>query len=322
MIISKTPFRVSLFGGSTDYESYYSQHGSFLIGFTINRYCYLCLRKTPKIFNYKTKVGYSAIEIVNNNKDIKHDGVRGVLKFLKIKYGVEISYLADLPSKAGIGSSSSFIVGLLNALHTLNNRTRTKKELAEEAIYVERKLLNESGGIQDQIWAAYGGLNSIYIDHDGSFEVKPLCVSELFIEDFLERSVMIYTGHDRNSFKIAQSYNQKASQKYKHDIAKIAREARHKFEEKDIDGIGTLLDKSWQCKKSISNLISTTELDEMYKSLKKDGVIGAKLLGAGGAGFMFGILKDNVDKSSFKKKYRNNYVDFQLDQKGSTVIHE
>ena len=138
MIISKTPFRVSLFGGSTDYESYYSQHGSFLIGFTINRYCYLCVRKTPKIFNYKTKVGYSAIEIVNNNKDIKHDGVRGVLKFLKIKYGVEISYLADLPSKAGIGSSSSFIVGLLNALHTLNNRTRTKKELAEEAI--EREL--------------------------------------------------------------------------------------------------------------------------------------------------------------------------------------
>ena len=322
MIISKTPFRVSLFGGSTDYESYYSEYGSFLIGFTIDKYCYLCVRKTPKIFNYKTKVGYAAIEVVNNNKDIKHDGVRGVLEFLKIKYGLEIAYLGDLPSKAGIGSSSSFVVGLLNALYSLTNKKCTKKCLAEDAIYVERKLLNESGGIQDQIWASYGGLNSIYIERDGSFEVKPLCVSELFIEDFLDRSVMIYTGHDRNSFKIAQSYNQKASRKYKHDITKIAREARTKFEEKDIDGIGMLLDKSWKCKRNISPLISNTEVDEMYKSLKKDGVIGAKLLGAGGSGFMFGILKHNVDKNSFKKKYRNNYVDFHLDQKGSAIIHE
>ena len=119
MIISKTPFRVSLFGGSTDYESYYSQHGSFLIGFTINRYCYLCVRKTPKIFNYKTKLGYSRIEMVDDHKDIQHDGIRGVLEFLNITYGIEISHLADIPAKTGMGASSAFVVGLLNALHSI-----------------------------------------------------------------------------------------------------------------------------------------------------------------------------------------------------------
>ena len=154
MIISKTPFRVSLFGGSTDYESFYSQNTSLLIGFALDKYCYLLTRKTPKIFNHKSKIMYSSIETVNNNKDIQHNGVRGVLEFLNIKYGLEISHLSDLPSQTGIGSSSSFIVGLLNALYTLKNTDTSKKELAEQAIYIERKLLAESGGVQDQIWAA------------------------------------------------------------------------------------------------------------------------------------------------------------------------
>tara|TARA_B100000809_G_C15115608_1_gene522294 strand:+ start:516 stop:1484 length:969 start_codon:yes stop_codon:yes gene_type:complete len=322
MIISQTPFRISLFGGSTDYESFYSKYGSFIIGFTIDKYCYLCVRKTPKIFNYKTKLGYSRIEIINNHKDIKHDGIRGVLKFLNIKYGIEISHLSDLPSKTGMGSSSAFVVGLLNALHSIQHEPCTKQDLAKEAIYVERQLLNESGGIQDQIWSAYGGFNCIDIKHDGSFEVKPLPVSDSFIENFLKRSVVIYTGNDRNSFKIAKSYTNDRAKNYQKKIAAIAKEAYRKFEQQDIDSIGQLLDESWQCKKNISDLISSDKLDQMYQTLKDDGVIGAKLLGAGGSGFMFGILDSNVNKKDFKKKYRTKYVDINIDTKGSLIINE
>ena len=176
MIISKTPFRVSLFGGSTDYESFYSKYGSLLIGFGINKYCYTSVRETPSIFDYLTRISYSKVEIVNDNENIQHNGVRGVLKYLNKHKGYEISHMSDLPSQTGTGSSSSFIVGLLNCF----TRDWSPKMLAQAAIHVERTLLQEAGGIQDQIWAAYGGMNSVYIGKDGEFCVRPLPVSEEF----------------------------------------------------------------------------------------------------------------------------------------------
>ena len=322
MIISRTPFRISLFGGSTDYESYYSKYGSSIIGFTIDKYCYLFIRKMPKIFNYKTKLGYSRIEMVDDHKDIQHDGIRGVLEFLNITYGIEISHLADIPAKTGMGSSSAFVVGLLNALHSIQDQRCTNRDLAREAIYVERKLLNEPGGIQDQIWSAYGGFNRIDISQDGSFDVKPLPVSDIFIDTFLKRSILIYTGHDRNSFKIAKSYTKDKAEDYQKRIAAIAQEAYVYFEKQDITHIGKLLDESWHCKRSISNLICDNKLDVLYETLKNDGVIGAKLLGAGGSGFMFGILEEGVDQKSFKKKYRNRYIEIGIDKRGSSIINE
>ena len=322
MIISRTPFRISLFGGSTDYESYYSKYGSSIIGFTIDKYCYLFVRKMPKIFNYKTKLGYSRIEMVDDHKDIQHDGIRGVLEFLNITYGIEISHLADLPAKTGMGSSSAFVVGLLNALHSSQNRVCTKQDLAGEAIYVERKLLNEPGGIQDQIWSAYGGFNCIDINQDGCFDVKPLPVSDMFIDRFLKRSILIYTGHDRNSFKIAESYAKDKAEDYQKRIATIAHEAYIEFEKQNITRIGELLDESWHCKRSISNLICDNKLDGLYEALKNDGVVGSKLLGAGGSGFMFGILQEGIDQKSFKNKYRNRYIDVDIDRKGSSIINE
>jgi D-glycero-alpha-D-manno-heptose-7-phosphate kinase len=276
----------------------------------------------PKIFNYKTKLGYSRVEIVNDHQDIKHDGIRGVLKFLNIKYGMEICHLSDLPAKTGIGSSSAFIVGLLNALHSVQNKVSTKQDLAEEAIYVERKLLNESGGIQDQIWSAYGGFNCIDIKQDGSFDVKPLPVSNIFIDRFLKRSIVIYTGNVRNSFKIAESYTKDKAEDYQKKIATIAHEAYIQFEKQNITRIGELLDESWHCKRNISDLISNNKLDNLYKALKNDGVVGAKLLGAGGSGFMFGILQEGIDQKSFKNKYRNRYIDVDIDREGSSIINE
>tara|TARA_R110002153_G_scaffold26366_3_gene82755 strand:- start:504 stop:1466 length:963 start_codon:yes stop_codon:yes gene_type:complete len=319
MIISKTPFRVSLFGGSTDYESYYSKYGSLLVGFTIDKYCYTMVRKTPKILGYKTRVSYSKVEVLNDNSRIEHNGVRGVLEYLKIKYGVEIAHISDIPSQTGTGSSSSFIVGLLNAFYAIQNKKPTKKELAQEAIYIERKLLNESGGIQDQIWAAYGGINSIDINKEGDFQVKPLPVSSGFIEKFFSRCVLIYMGKTRKSYKIAKSHD--CNSKYKENIQKIAHKGYKSFLDQDIDGVATLLNQSWEEKKRVSELVSSDEIDLRYKELKENGVIGGKLLGSGGSGFMFGILGDGITKSDFKKKYRSNFLDFTVSLNGSEIIN-
>jgi galactokinase/mevalonate kinase-like predicted kinase len=246
MIISKTPFRVSLFGGSTDYESYYSKYESLLVGFTIDKYCYTMVRKTPKILGYKTRVSYSKVEVVNDNSIIEHNGVRGVLDFLNIKYGVNI-------------------------------------------------------------------------DTAGDFEVKPLPVSSEFIEDFFSRCVLIYMGKTRKSYKIAKSND--CNNKYKENIQKIAHKGYKSFLEQDIDSIAALLDQSWEEKKRVSDLVSSDEIDIRYNELKQNGVIGGKLLGSGGSGFMFGVLNDKVNKPDFKKKYRSNFLDFNLSLKGSEIIN-
>ena len=319
MIISKTPFRVSLFGGSTDYESYYSKYGSLLIGFAIDKYCFTMARRTPKILGYKTRVSYSKVEVVSNNSAIEHNGVRGVLEYLNIKHGVEISHISDIPSQTGTGSSSSFIVGLLNAFCSIYNKTPTKKQLAEEAIYIERKLLNECGGIQDQIWAAYGGFNSVNISTNGDFEVKPLPVSSEFVDRFFSRCVLIYMGKTRKSYKIAKSND--SNSKYKENIQKIANKAYKSFLDQDIEGIAIFLDQSWQEKKQVSELVSSDEIDGRYQDLKENGMIGGKLLGSGGSGFMFGVLNDNVSRVDFKKKYRSNFLDFNVSFNGSEIIN-
>jgi len=321
MIISKTPFRISLFGGSTDYESFYSKYGSLLIGFGVDKYCYVLVRKTPKIFNHKTKAHYASTEIVNNNNDIKHNGIRGVLQYLHIDDGLEISHLGDLPSQTGVGSSSSFIVGLLNCLHNLKHHNIDKYLLAKQAIHIERELLAETGGIQDQIWAAYGGINSVHINTDGSFEVKPLPISEDLIKTFFDRTILIHTGRTRQSYQIAQSYNNKNALSHKHKIAEIAQVGYEKFTEGDIDAVGDLLHNSWMEKRKISPLVSNKSIDELYEDLQEDGMIGGKLLGTGGQGFIFGILDSNVNISKLKFKYDNKYVECNLSKNGSIIIN-
>jgi D-glycero-alpha-D-manno-heptose-7-phosphate kinase len=320
MIICKTPFRISLFGGSTDYEEYYSRYESLLLGFTMNQYGYVVLRETPTILPHKTKLSYSKTEFVEDHSKIKHNGIRGVLEFLDIKYGIEINYLSDLPAKTGIGSSSSFIVGLLNCFASLHGRTVNKKDLANDSIYVERVLLQEAGGIQDQIWAAYGGINSIHIKKDGRFEVKPLPVSESFTEELLSRSILIYTGNDRQSYKLAKQ--NKSNSDHKKKIQEYSHSAYESFLSEDVDEIARLLDSSWIEKRELSKNVSNVEVDALYNSLKLDGMLGGKLLGSGGSGFIFGILQSGYDISSFARKYGNNFVDFGISYKGSEIIND
>lgn len=320
MIISKTPFRVSLFGGSTDYESFYSKHGSLIIGFCMNQYCYITLRKTPTIFPYHTRISYSKIEEVKNNTDIYHNGVRGVLDFLNIGYGLEINHLCDIPSQTGIGSSSSFVVGLLNAISSLEDKIISKKELADYAIYIERKLLKEVGGIQDQIWAAYGGFNSIRINTNGSFEVLPLQIKEKFLDQLFARSILIYTGSSRNSFEIAKSHDNISNIENKLKIKKLAEEALPIIEKGYIGSLGELLDESWKEKQKISPIISNSNISEMYDFLKKQGMIGGKLLGAGGSGFIYCIMDNEQNKKDIIEKYPQLSININISPEGSHII--
>ena len=321
MIISKTPFRISLFGGSTDYKSFYSEHGSLLIGFAIDKYCYITVRNNPTIFDFKTKVSYSTVEIVNDNANIKHDGVRGVIDCLNLKNErLEIACFNDLPAQTGVGSSSSFVVGLINALS--NKSKLTAKELAKYAIYVEREHLKESGGIQDQIWAAFGGLNSISIKTNGEFNVRPLPVSGEFIKDFMENTFLIYTGNQRKSFKIASSHDTGSKDANKQKILQIAKDGYKAFCDEDKNRIGRLLKDSWESKKKISDLICSKDVDDMMDVLYKSGMIGGKLIGSGGSGFIFGITKDRMSNELIKDKFRKDYVDFKISKEGSRIINE
>ncbi len=319
MIISQTPYRISLFGGSTDYESYYSNHGSLLIGFTMDKFCYLCVRQTPSIYDCHSRINYSLTEKVSSNKDIAHNGVRGVLDFLDVDYGLEINHMADLPSQTGIGSSSSFIVGLLNSMSKITKQNVSKKQLARNAIFIERTLLAEPGGIQDQIWAAYGGFNSIDINIDGDFEVKPLPISQDFINSFFHRSCLVYTGNSRNSFKLAEENNKKDAEQYKVKIHDISKEAYKAFCTKDITLIAELLKESWEQKRKISTSISNDNVNNIYEELLNNNMIGGKLLGSGGSGFIFAIFDNKYSKKKYMIDNENICLDVTNSNQGTII---
>lgn len=321
MIISKTPYRISLFGGSTDYESFYSKHGSLLVGFAIDKYSYIMVRNNPHIFDYMSKITYSKIETVANNKDIKHNGVRGVLEYFDLlQERLEISCHNDLPAQTGIGSSSTFIVGLINAIR--HKYKHSMKELAEYAIKIEREYLNEVGGIQDQIWAAYGGINSITIEKNGGFSVKPLPVCNEFISDFINHSFLIYTGNQRQSFAIASSHDTGSDDINKLNILSLANEGYRAFCRESIIDIASLLKDSWESKKKISSLICNSNTEELMNILYGHGMIGGKLIGSGGSGFIFGIAKNKKCKSNIKHIFFNNYIDINISKIGSVIINE
>lgn len=322
MIITRTPYRISLFGGSTDYEQYYSKYESFLIGFCIDKYSYLSGRFTPNILPYHSRFSYSQSEIIEEYDDsyfkkIKHNGIRGALEYMKILRGLEVSHFCDIPSQTGLGSSSSFIVGLVKLIHSLYEVEISKFSLAKEAIEIERNFLKESGGIQDQIWAAYGGFNSIHIDTTGDFNVKPLPIGYNFKQEFLARSFLLYTGNQRNSFELATHSSD--SDKYKQKIQEYALQAYSYFQDEDLNNIGVLLNKSWEEKKKIKNNISNPDIDKLYNELLDVGMIGGKLIGSGGSGFIFGILKEDT---LLPKDFELDRVYFNFDDNGSKVIYK
>jgi D-glycero-alpha-D-manno-heptose-7-phosphate kinase len=318
MILVRTPFRISLFGGSTDYNDFYSQHGSFLIGTTINKYIYQSIRGRPRILPNESVITYSQQQVVKNWDEIHNPLIRSILTHRHIINNIEFNSYSDVPSRTGLGGSSAFCVGmlhLLNKLFVVPNQT--KRELVKEAIYIERALLREPGGIQDQIWPAYGGLNTIEIQKGGEFLVKPLSVTTEFKEKLQKSMLLIYTDEQREQDTIAKSHEHKD----KTTILQMAKEAHRFFLNEDIEQIGRLLYYSWEEKKKISPLITTGKINTIVDEVMRMGAYGVKLLGAGGCGFLLVICNPKV-KHEITIKFSQTILDFTFEDKGVSVIYD
>ncbi len=318
MIITKSPFRISFFGGSSDYRNFYEKHGSLLIGTTINKHVYASLRFKQKIFTDKSIINYSKREEVENVNQIDHPLIRELLKLYNINFSFDLTTFSDIPQRTGLGGSSSFAVAILLAIHKKLKIPFDQKKLALDAIKVEREILNEPGGIQDQIWASYGGFNSIEIKTDGDFTIRPLPISKNFIEEFEKSLVLIYTNQQRNSNKIAKEH-----EKYdKSKILDIAKEGYKSFCNENIEEIGNLLKQSWIEKQKISNDISTDNINSITKTLDSiDGVYGFKLLGSGNGGFIV-VLCNEYGKEKLNSIFKNQILPIKLTNNGVECILE
>jgi D-glycero-alpha-D-manno-heptose-7-phosphate kinase len=324
LIITRTPYRISLFGGGTDTKNYFNRWGSLVVGFTIDKYVYVSLRRNHDIFDYKTRVTYSIIESVKDNDKIQNPGVQGTLKHLGITDGLTVSIQGDIPARTGMGSSSSMVVGLVKALDVYKNGrcTLDKNTLAEQAIVIERDVLSEPGGVQDQIWASYGGVNSIVL-HKNQTRVRPLPVTGEFLTEFKRHLVLCHTGFSRNSFIIAASYDAPAALEAKHKMLDLARDGLRAFECEYIDDIGQILHRSWLLKRSISTEISNDFINGIYEKGLQSGAVGGKLLGAGGNGFFLFVLHEPDKQQEFCDKLGLTGIDFDYSYGGSEVIlHE
>jgi len=324
MIISRTPFRVSFFGGGTDYPAWYRQHSGAVIGTAIDKYCYITARNLPPLFEHKHRIVYSQIENVKNIEDIQHPAVRAILQEFSIDEGLEIHHDGDLPARSGLGSSSSFTVGLVNVLYALRGQMITKKELGQEAIRIEQEVIKESVGSQDQIWAAHGGLSRINFSSDGDIEVCPLIVSaDRRIE--LENSLtLFFSGISRTADAIAkkQIANMEAKAANLHRIYEMVDEATNILHDKraDISEFGKLMTESWRLKRDISVEVSNDRIDEIFDAAMDAGAIGGKLLGAGGGGFFLFMSAPNR-RDALRERLRGLVdVTFKLAAEGSKIV--
>jgi D-glycero-alpha-D-manno-heptose-7-phosphate kinase len=328
IIITQTPFRISFFGGGADFPDYFHEHGADVIGTAINKYIYVTLNSLERFFEKRIRLSYSKLEIVDHPKDLEHSVVRSVLSdhpLFDVNCFVDIHTYADLPASSGIGSSSSFTVGMLNALYLLNGIYQTPEQIAKEAITIEREKLQETGGWQDQIFAAYGGLNRIRFTHRG-FTVEPICLSH-DKKIALEKScLMFFTGLTRSSAQIQQSVQTQSQTEKLHQIQKFTQDAFDVFTQASsakelIQHFGELLHLSWQEKRSLSPQISNDHIDTMYETAMKAGAIGGKLCGAGGGGFLLLVVPE--DKQAAVKESMSEYklLNLSFQDQGSRVIY-
>lgn len=288
MIISRTPFRMSFFGGGTDYHGWYQEHKGAVLATTIDKYCYISCRYLPPFFDHKSRIIYSKMEHVHKIDDIDHPSVREVLRFLKIKEGIEIHHDGDLPARTGLGSSSSFTVGLLNSLYALKGRMTTKEQLAKEAIHVEQDMIKENVGCQDQMLAAYGGFNYIEFGGQNHLRVQPVTIPIETMTHLQDHLMLFFTGFSRTASQIAshQIKNIPHKKKELNRMYEMASQALEILNGKNLLKFGKLLDESWRLKRTLSDKISNDHIDDLYTTALRAGATGGKLLGAGGGGFV------------------------------------
>lgn len=323
MVITKTPFRMSFFGGGTDYQPFFEEYGGSVIATTFDKYAYVSVRHLPRFFDYHNQIAYSKIEKVVEVDEIEHPLVRNAMKQLDM-HDLHISYDADLPARSGLGSSSSFAVGLLNAFHALKGHYASNRQLAEEAIHVERVLCGENGGWQDQIATAFGGLNRI--DFRGNdFKVKPIIITKDRKLELEENLMLFFTGFSRFSSDIASAQIQATKDKTAEllEMLRLVDEAEKILENRhaDIDDFGRLLDQTWQLKRGITNKISTNTLDEIYETAMKNGALGGKLLGAGGGGFFAFYVPKERQEQVYKALSKLLYIPFSFENSGTEVMY-
>jgi len=323
MIISKTPYRITFFGGGSDYPSWYLKNGGTVLSSTIDKYIYISCRDLPPFFDHKFRFVWSKIEEVKFINQIKHNAVREMLKLYKIKKGLEIHYDGDLPSRSGVGSSSVFVVGLMNLLNTFETKKINKKNLAKKSIFFEQNILKEVVGSQDQIAAAFGGFNKIIFKKNGDFLVNKINVKKSRLIKLNKNLLLMYTGYKRTAHDIAKSYvNKLENTKEKHilKILSYVKEGEKILKSGDLNDFGRLLHDSWLEKKCLSSSISNSSIDNIYNQALKNGALGGKLLGAGGGGFFLFYVSPENQKFFLKKMSYFTNVPFKFSFKGSKIL--
>jgi D-glycero-alpha-D-manno-heptose-7-phosphate kinase len=323
MIISRTPYRISFFGGGTDYHPWYQTHGSAILSTTINHYCYLQCRLLPPFFNHKSRVTWSKIEEVSELKDIQHPAVKAILNYLQINEGVEISHQGDLPARSGLGSSSAFTVGLLHAMYALKGVISSKRQLACEAIHLERDILREHVGVQDQIATAYGGLNKIIIRPDGDFDVSPVILPLNRMRELHDHMLLFFTGVSRTASDIAADKIKGIPGKTAelHQMRQLVDDAEQILcSNTDIVEFGKLLHETWQLKRQLSAKVAPAFIDDIYSKARTAGAISGKLLGEGGGGFILLFAKPEDHPRICDALGDLLRVPFDFDNSGSQII--
>ena len=323
MIISRTPYRISFFGGGTDYPAWYRKHGGAVLATTIDKYCYLTCRYLPPFFEHRIRVVYSKVESCQTVDEISHPSVREVLRYLNIERGVEIHHDGDLPARSGMGSSSSFTVGLLHALYALKGQMASKQQLAQQSIYIEQEILKETVGSQDQMSAAHGGFNIMEFHPSGEISIRPMTLTQERIEELNSHLMLFYTGIIRTASNIAESYvnnigNGKRQFRIMNDLLEESISILSK--DKDINEFGELLHEAWQAKRSLSNKVSNSNVDEVYNMARSSGAVGGKLTGAGGGGFMLLFVPPEKQVNVREKLNDLIYVPFKFESSGSQIV--
>lgn len=325
MVITRTPFRISFFGGGTDYPAWYREHGGAVLATTIDKYCHISCRYLPPFFDHKHRIVYSRIENVKNIEEIQHPSVRATLAWAGCEEGLEIHHDGDLPARAGLGSSSSFTVGLVHALAALEGKYVSKEELAGKSIHIEQNIIKESVGSQDQISAAFGGLNLIEFKRNDMFQVSPIILTKERLQDFQSYLMLFFTGFTRFASDIAKGKiknfkNREAELKCMREMVDESIKILQCKNTSIVD-FGVLLRESWEYKRKLSDKVSTPEIDTICEEAMSAGAISGKLLGAGGGGFVVFFVKPELQARVRERLKHLVYVPFKFEYSGSRVMH-
>lgn len=327
MIITQTPFRMSFFGGGTDMESFFTKYGGAVLSTTFDKYCYVNVRHLPRFFDYSTELSYSRTERVTDINAIEHPAIRNAMKMLDMRE-IRLTYEADLPARSGLGTSSSFAVGMLNAFYALKGKYADKKKLADEAIYLERELCEEAGGWQDQIAASFGGFNRINFNTDGTYDVLPVIISPERKKALNDNLMMFFTGFTRFSSDVQKANagskeTQEAKEKRLLEMLSLVDKAEHILTDKhtDLDDFGRLLDHTWKLKRQTGSAVSTNSIDDLYEKGMQAGALGGKLLGAGGGGFLVFYVQPEYQEAVKEAMKDLMYIPFKFEDGGTRVIH-